>query len=547
MVATLGLIVLLTAVLAVSVASGRTGRVPALLFAAILLPFATRGILSGIGYVGPGSLSAADIQFLRAAQWLGSGLPLGTEDARLTLYPTSFAGLATVHSVTGISLETLLEWGWMIAIPLAVVGSFLFVSELTGNRSVGALSTLATVGNPWIVSQPIYDGLNLALLPLWAYAIVRRQRNRSVRSILLALVMLTAMISSHFFSALFLVLTGFAIGMSVELFDSREQTSIRDRLRAALRAGLAASVIPAAAVAAWLTYIAGRYLADSADLIKAFISSLAIGGIAPGASLNGVLSPSQLVILGSAALAFGLIAVVAVSSWAISRSRTMGVAVVLALFAVPLVGWAIVTPLAFVGGIDLKEWKVRPLAAAFLLCAPVVGMALHEIGRKWPPILRSPALFIGCAAILTNSVTLWLSYGSPGPAVFSARAPATVVEDIGITPQQYQLLGNFVRASVSQDRYLAADWHQLTWMVGAGGLRKVPDYQTALFADSGRTLVLSSQFDGIAVDRNLLDVPSVYLSVPAEAQAMAALETADLDRIFDSGTQVLYLAPSSRR
>jgi hypothetical protein len=541
--AVLGILILWAAGMTVVVASGRARRVSALLFAAILIPLATRGILTSIGYVGIAHLSAADIQFLRATQWVGSGQPLGAESARLTLYPTSFLGLAGVHAATGISVETLLEWSWMVAIPIAVAGTFLFVRELTGSSEAGALSSLAAVGNPWIVSQPVYDGLNLALLPLWAYVMVRRRRDGRRRPVVLSLLLLTVMISAHFFSALFLVLVGFAIGASTCLFDASGPEGARHRLAGALGSGLQASALPIAAVAAWLTYIAGRYLAESEGLIRAFLGSL-IGQGLGGASLPSVLSPWQLVTLGIAAAAYALLAGVAFVSWVRFGDRLMGLSITLALFALPLVIWAIVTPLGFASGIDLKEWKVRPLAAAFLLCAPVVGIALREIHRRWHHRLAYPILLAAAAAIFTNSVTLWFSYGAAGPAVISGSASPTVVEDTGITPDEYRLLGDFVRQSVSQERYLLSDWHQLTWMVGAGGLVHTPDYRTAAFTDPRETLWLSARYGGIAVDRNLLSHPSVYIAQPARAAAMASLEQSGLDRVFDSGSQVLYVSPN---
>jgi hypothetical protein len=485
--AVLGFIILWAALLTIGVASGRVAQDSMLLLAALVIPLATRGILSSIGYPGTAHLSAADIQFLRATQWVSAGLPLGAGDARLTLYPTSFAGLAGVQATTGVTVET--------------------------------------------------------LLPLWAYVMIRRHRDRSRRPVLLSLLLLTVMISTHFFSALFLVLVGFAIGASAQLFDAAGPRPIRQRLVDALRSGLRACLLPVATVAAWLTYIAGRYLAESEGLIRAFLSSLA-GPSAGGTSLASVLTAWQLIALVAAAAAFALIAGVAVVSWIQFRDRIMGSSVVLALFAVPLVAWAVLTPLQFAGGTDLKEWKVRPLAAAFLLCAPVVGLALREILSRWRSALAYPVVLVASAAIFTNSLTLWFSYGALGPAVLSASATPAVVEDTGVTPDEYRLLGNFVRTSVSHDRYLLADWHQLTWMVGAGGLRLTPDYQTAAFVDPALTLGLSRRYFGIAVDRNLLRYPSVYITEPADGAAMSALANDGLDRVFDSGSQVLYVSTS---
>ena len=463
--ASVGVLLVLTAVLISRVTSDRPSVIWPMVFAVLLVPVAVRGILTSIGYEGVASLSAADIQFLRATQWVGSGLPLGSEDARLSLYPTTFSGLAGLSATTGITVESMLAWSWVLAIPIVIMGTYLFVRELTASPRVGALSCLATAGNPWIVAHLAYDGLNLALLPLWGYAVLRRQRGYP-RSSALLLLLLLVMTTSHFFSALFLVLVAFAVGFSNRLIDPSYPR--RNRIERAFSAGASAALLPLVAVAAWLTYLASRYVSDSANLVRAFVSALTKAPLDTGSTLTSVLAPWQLTALAAAACAFGLLGVVAGVVWVRRRDPRVGAAIALALFAVPLVAWAIITPLQFAGGTDLREWKIRPLAAAFLLSAPVVGLSLGELARNMPWAMRYAVGAFITLAVLTNSLALWSTYGALGPRVFSATARPASVEDSVITPGEYAALGTYVRAAIPHDLYLIADWHQLTWMVGAG-------------------------------------------------------------------------------
>jgi hypothetical protein len=207
--------------------------------------------------------------------------------------------------------------------------------------------------------------------------------------------------------------------------------------------------------------------------------------------------------------------------------------------------WAVVTPPQFSMGTDLKEWKVRPLFGAFVLVAPMLALGLIGVARNLRGAFRRPVLALGIGAILLNGQTLSLGYGNLGPRTYATLGPATSVEDGTLAAGQYRSLGDYVRLQLPSTIMLVADWRQTNWMVGVGGLDSVPLYQVPALADANLLESLLSRPDvgGVAVDRNLVRLKSIYHDRLADAEVVDSLDHRRLDRVFDSGDQVLYLRP----
>ena len=259
----------------------------------------------------------------------------------------------------------------------------------------------------------------------------------------------------------------------------------------------------------------------------------------------GLLSPVQIGVLVSALVVYSM-AALALSVYAIrSRSRGAIATVVVAAVAIPLVIWAVITPPQFSLGTDLKEWKVRPLFGAFILVAPLLALGLIGLARIIPRRLRRPVLALGLGAILLNAQTLSLGYGSLGPRTYATVGPATTVEDGTLAAAQYRALGDYVRQQLPSKNLYLADWRQSNWMVGVGGLEQVPLYQLPALADNALlgSLLARREIAGVAVDRNLLRLRSIYQDRLADPDVVESLDRRKLDRVFDSGDQVLYLKP----
>lgn len=522
-------------------------RLPVLI-GSIVLPLMLSAA-SLVAYPGQHSLSSADIQFLRAIEHLLADRAL-EEEARLTLYPTSFAGLAAVARLTGLSATELLNWSWLLSMPVIVVGVGLFAGGLAKSGIVGILAMVVLLTDPWHIVLPVYDGFNLVLLPFWAYQLLLVLRHHSPGHVV-ALALLTAVIvTGHLFTSLFAVVVALALMLSLELVEKRATRSLTERLSGAVDTAVRTMAIPVIAIAAWLVYVAGRYLRDGAALVLAFVAAFGRTGSSPGVVGLSLLGQHQIVLL-VIALMVDAMAATAGLIWGLrSRSPRVLSALVVALTALPLVAWAIVTPPEFSYGTDLKEWKVRPLFGAFLLVAPLLALGLWALGRRLPRPVSGAAIGLGIVILLANAQTLSLTYGTLGIRTYSSSQQATVVEDPALPPGQYAALGAYVRRILPSDVQLVANWRQSSWMTGVGGLQTIPHYLSDALSD---LTVLRSQLSlgevrGIAVDRRLLELPSVYTGKRAAAGVVLAVDGEVLNRVFDSGDQVLYLKypPSDR-
>jgi hypothetical protein len=532
----LGILLLSVSFAGAQVATGRRQWLPALALGALALPLALAGA-STVAYPGLGGLSSAEHAI--------AGEPLGTANARLTLYPTSFVALAGVARLTGLDVVDLLQWSWVLSLPIMVGGFGLFVREWTGSRTAGAIGMLICISNPWFFIVPIYDGLNLTLLPIWSYVLLRSLKRVGPGPVLCSVLLIAVIVTSHFFTSLFAIACALAIAAGLWI-----RRGIRGRSVVVSGQDLggligSAALIPLVAILAWLVYVSERYLRESVGLVLALLNALDHVGSNAGVIGLGLVSPAQIAILLSALGVYG-IAALTLSVHAVRiRSRRAVATLAVAAVAIPLVVWAIVTPPQFSLGTDLKEWKVRPLFGAFVLVAPMLALGLIGLARVLPNGLRRPLLAIAIGAILVNAQTLSLGYGSLGPRTYTTAGPPTSVEDGTLAAAQYRSLGDYVRERLPRSSLLVADWRQSNWMVGVGGLDVVPLYEVPALADDK---LLGSFLDrpdiaGIAVDRNLLGLKSIYHDQLAAPEVVDSLDNRDLNRVFDSGDQVLYLRP----
>ena len=526
------------------VATGQRGWVPVLALGALALPLAL-ATASTVAYPGLGGLSSADIQFLRAAEHATASEPLSAPNARLMLYPTSFAALAGVTELTGIDLVDLLQWSWIVSLPIMVAGFGLFVREWTGSRTAGAIGMLICVSNPWFFIVPVYDGLNLTLLPIWSYVLLRALKRVGPGPVVASLLLIAVIVTSHFFTSLFSIACALAIAGGLWI-----RRGVVDRSLALSGQDLggmigSAAVIPLVGILAWLVYVSERYLRESVGLVVALLAALDRVGSDTGVIGLGLVSPVQIGILLSALLVYSIAALMVCVYALRIRSRRAMATVALAAVAIPLVIWAVITPPQFSQGTDLKEWKVRPLFGAFVLVAPMLALGLIQLARAIPGALRRPIIALGIAAILVNGQTLSLGYGNLGPRTYSTLQPPTAVEDGTLTADQYRSLGDYVRARHPSTDLLVADWRQSNWMVGVGGLEAVPIFELPVLSEHKllTSLLARPEVKGIAVDRNLLRLPSIYHDALADPDVVDSLDRQPLDRVFDSGGQLLFLRP----
>jgi hypothetical protein len=259
----------------------------------------------------------------------------------------------------------------------------------------------------------------------------------------------------------------------------------------------------------------------------------------------GLISPTQTLILLSALLLYALTALSFSLSALRIRSRRRFATMAVAAAAIPLVIWAVITPPQFSMGTDLKEWKVRPLFGAFVLVAPMLAIGLIALTRAFDRRLRPPLAALGIFAILLNGQTLSLGYGNLGARTYTTSTPPASVEDGTLPAAQYRSLGDHVRQWLPTSTLLVADWRQANWMMGAGGLETVPLFQLPALGDTAVLDAALAREDiaGIAVDRNLVQLKSIYHDRLASPDIIDSLDRRGLDRVFDSGNQILYLRP----
>ena len=471
----LGVVPVLVAYAAGRVACGRRRWIPALVVGALVLPLTLAG-LSTIAYPGLGGLSSAEIQFVRAIEGIVAGAPLSAPDARLTLYPTSFVALAAVGHLTGLDAIDLIQWAWVVSLPIMVAGFGLFVREWTGSRLAGSLGMLVSISNPWFFAVPAYDGFNLTLLPIWSYLLLRVLKRTGSGAVVCFTLVTAAIVTSHFFTSLFTIVIAVAFGIGVWMARAPKQ----ERLTANEGNGRFAEVIryavliPIVAVVAWLVYVSERYLRDTAGLVAALLAAFETVGSNAGIIGLSLVSPLQIGILAVSLGVYSLAALALALRALRSRSRTARATLVVALAAVPLVLWAVVTPPQFSLGTDLKEWKVRPLFGAFVLVAPMLALGLMVLARAVPRRLAFSTVAVGVAVILVNAQTLSLGYSNLGQRTYTSQVPPASVEDSGLGAGQYRALGDYVRQRIAHTSLLAADWRQSNWMVGAGRTQAHP-------------------------------------------------------------------------
>jgi hypothetical protein len=404
---------------------------------------------------------------------------------------------------------------------------------------------LICVSNPWFFIVPIYDGLNLTLLPIWSYVLLRALKRVGPGPVIASLLLIAVIITSHFFTSLFAIVCALAIALGLWIRRGPGQRAfVGSRQNLGGLVGNAA-LIPLVGVLAWLVYVSERYLRESVGLVLALLNALDHQSSGAGVIGLGLVSPIQIGILVSALVIYS-IAALTLSIYALRiRSRRAIATLALAAVAVPLVFWAVVTPPQFSLGTDLKEWKVRPLFGAFVLVAPMLAVGLVGLARILPGRLRRPVLAVGIAAILLNGQTLSLGYGNLGPRTYATQGSPTTVEDGTLSAAQYRSLGDYVRQYLPSSTLLVADWRQSNWMVGVDGLETVPLYQLPALGDFQLLGSLLDRPDiaGLAVDRNLLKLKSVYHDRLAVSDVVESLDRRLLNRVFDSGDQQLYLRP----
>ena len=542
----LGVMVVLLAYAAGRVARGARPWIPVLVLGTLLLPMTLAG-MSTIAYPGLGGLSSAEIQFVRAIESVLAGAQLGAPDARLTLYPTSFVALAAVAHLTGIDTIDLIQWSWVVSLPIMVAGFGLFVREWTGSRLAGSLGMLVSISNPWFFVVPLYDGFNLTLLPVWSYLLLRVLKRTGPGVVLCFTLVTAAIVTSHFFTSLFTIVVAVALGVGVwiarrpggRLRRAKDgDAQLPEMVRYAV-------LIPIVAVVAWLVYVSERYLRDSAGLVAALLAAFENVGSDAGIIGLSLVSPLQVGIL-AASLGVYSLAATALGLCALrGGSSTARATIWVAVGAAPLVLWAVITPPQFSLGTDLKEWKVRPLFGAFVLVAPMLALGLVILARNLPRRLASSAVAVGVAMILLNAQTLSLGYSNLGQRTYASQVAPLSVEDGGLSAGQYREIGDYVRQRIPNTSLLVADWRQSNWMSGAGGLKSVPLFQLAALSDESLLGSLLGRADvaGVAVDLNLLTLPSIYTRRLADPTVVASLEHRSLDRVFDSGDQILYMKP----
>jgi hypothetical protein len=503
--------------------------------------------MSTIAYPGLGGLSSAEIQFVRAIESVLAGAQLGAPNARLTLYPTSFVALAAVAHLTGLDTIDLIQWSWIVSLPIMVAGFGLFVREWTGSRLAGTLGMLVSISNPWFFVVPAYDGFNLTLLPVWSYLLLRVLKRTGPGAVLCFALVTAAIVTSHFFTSLFTIVIAVALGFGVWIARApggrmRRANDGNGPLAEIVRYAV---LIPIVAVVAWLVYVSERYLRDSAALVAALLAAFKNVGSDTGIIGLSLVSPVQVGILAASLGVYSLAATALGLRALRSRSRTAKATVWVAVGAAPLVLWAIITPPQFSLGTDLKEWKIRPLFGAFVLVAPMLALGLVGLARTLPRRLAFSTVAVGVAIILLNAQTLSLGYGNVGQRTYASQVAPLSVEDGGLGAGQYRALGDYVRQRIPNTSLLVADWRQSNWMGGADGLKPVPPFQLAALSDESVLGSLLGRADvaGVAVDLNLLTLPSIYTGRLADPTVVTSLEHRPLDRVFDSGEQILYMKP----